>query len=325
MKGRKLLTLGIAIALLFSSAVYAIAPANAAWKPSGPMTLVIPYGPGGSTDIIGRLLAKSMESYFGVPVVVENVAGGNGAVGAQRVYNAKPDGLTIAMLSGSIQTIIPPTTAIGFDPLKMSYIASTHESVAARFVSKKSGFKTIQDVIAAGKTRFLIDVTSGGYGLPDLGTALLSKKSGGIKYRALATSGGAESVLRLLSGDADMGQNSASTTVAHVKTGDLIPVLIESESWPLLEEMGIPKSKALFGYSITNPSAVVGPTGLPATIRLEIQKAVKAALDNPTIKANMEKTFEMVRFKTGTQARAIAVAARNGYLPVLRSVGKTLK
>jgi len=314
MKGRKLITLGAVIAFLFSSAVYAIAPANAAWKPSGPMTLVIPYGPGGSTDIIGRLLAKSMESYFRVPIVVENVAGGNGAVGAQRVNNAKPDGLTIAMLSGSIQTIIPPTTAIGFEPLSMSYIASTHESVAARFVSKKSGFKTIQDVIAAGKTRFLIDVTSGGYGLPDLGTALLSKKSGGIKYRALATTG-----------DADMGQNSASTTVAHIKTGDLIPVLIESETWPLLEAMGIPKSKALFGYSISNPSAVVGPPGLPATIRLEIQKAVKAALDDPIIKANMEKTFEMVRFKTGTQARAIAVAARNGYLPVLRSVGKTLK
>ena len=325
MKGRKLITLGAVIAFLFSSAVYAIAPANAAWKPSGPMTLVIPYGPGGSTDIIGRLLAKKMESYFGVPIVVENVAGGNGAVGAQRVFNAKPDGLTLAMLSGSIQTIIPPTTAIGFEPLDMSFIASTHESVAARFVSKKSGFKTIQDVIAAGKTRFLIDVTSGGYGLPDLGTALLSKKNGGIKYRPLATSGGAESVLRLLSGDADMGQNSASTTVSHVKTGDLIPVLIESDSWPLLEEMGIPKSKTLFGYSISNPSAVVGPRNLPAPIRLEIQKAIKAALDDPIVKANMEKTFEMVRFKTGTQARAIAVAARNGYLPVLRSVGKTLK
>jgi tripartite-type tricarboxylate transporter receptor subunit TctC len=326
MKGRKLITLGAVIAFLFSSAVYAIAPANAAaWKPSGPITLVIPYGPGGSTDIIGRLLAKSMETYFGVPIVVENVAGGNGAVGAQRVNNAKPDGLTLAMLSGSIQTIIPPTTAIGFEPLSMSFIGSTHESVAARFVSKKSGFKTIQDVIAAGKTRFLIDVTSGGYGLPDLGTALLSKKVGGIKYRPLATSGGAESVLRLLSGDADMGQNSASTTVAHIKTGDLIPVLIESSTWPLLEEMGIPKSKALFGYSISNPSAVVGPPNLPAPIRLEIQKAIKAALDNPTVKANMEKTFEMVRFKTGTEARAIAVAARNGYLPVLRSVGKVLK
>jgi tripartite-type tricarboxylate transporter receptor subunit TctC len=266
-----------------------------------------------------------METYFGVPIVVENVAGGNGAVGAQRVFNAKADGLTLAMLSGSIQTIIPPTTAIGFEPLDMSFIASTHESVAARFVSKKSGFKTIQDVIAAGKTRFLIDVTSGGYGLPDLGTALLSKKSGGIKYRPLATSGGAESVLRLLSGDADMGQNSASTTVAHIKTGDLIPVLIESDTWPLLEAMGIPKSKTLYGYSISNPSAVVGPPNLPAPIRLEIQKAIKAALDDPIVKANMEKTFEMVRFKTGTEARAIAVKARNGYLPVLRSVGKVLK
>ena len=71
MKGRKLLTLGITTALIVSTAVFSIAPAQAKWKPSGPMTLVIPYGPGGSTDIIGRLLAKKMESYFGVPIVVE--------------------------------------------------------------------------------------------------------------------------------------------------------------------------------------------------------------------------------------------------------------
>lgn len=325
MKGKRLVSLGIAIACTLSLVVYATAPANAAWKPSGPITLIVPYGPGGSTDIIGRLLAKSMEETLKVPVVVENVAGGNGAVGAQRVFNATADGQTIGMLSGSIQTIIPLTTAIGFNPFKLAYIASTHESVAARFVSKKSGFKTIEDVIAAGKKRVLIDVTSGGYGLPDLGTALFSKAVGRIQYRPLATSGGAESVLRLLSGDADMGQNSASTTMAHVKTGDLIPVLIESDSWPALEAMGIPLSKDLYKYTISNPSAVVGPPGLSAPIRLALQRAVQIALEDPVVKANMEKTFELVRYKTGNQARAIAVKAMNAYAPVLRSVGKALK
>lgn len=326
MKSKKALSLGTAIAVSFAAMLVPVSSAQAArWKPSGPITLVVPYGAGGSTDIIGRLLAKKMEQTLGVPVVVENVAGGNGAVGAQRVYNAKPDGQTLAMLSGSIQTIIPLTTAIGFDPLRMTYIGSTHESVAARFVSKKSGFKTIEDVIAAGKERVLVDVTSGGYGLPDLGTALLSKRVGGLKYRPLATSGGAESVLRLLSGDADMGQNSAATTVAHVKTGDLIPVLIESESWPLLEQMGIPKSADRYRYTISNPSAVVGPPGMSASIRLVLEKAIQTALADATVKADMEKTQEFIRYKSGPQARAIAVKAQNAYAPVLRSVGRALK
>jgi tripartite-type tricarboxylate transporter receptor subunit TctC len=326
MKGKKLLSIGTSIAVALTMVLVAASPAQAnKWKPSGTITLVVPYGAGGSTDIIGRLLAKKLESLLRVPVVIENVAGGNGAVGAQRVFNAKPDGQTLAMLSGSIQTIIPLTTAIGFDPLRMSYIGSTHESVAARFVSKKSGLKTIEDVIAAGKERFLIDVTSGGYGLPDLGTALLSKRVGGIKYRPLATSGGAESVLRLLSGDADMGQNSASTTVAHIKTGDLIPVLIESESWPLLEEMGIPKSVDRYRYAISNPSAVVGPPNLPATIRLALQKAIQTALEDPAVKTDMEKTQELIRYKSGPQARAIAVRAQNAYAPVLRSVGRAIR
>jgi tripartite-type tricarboxylate transporter receptor subunit TctC len=326
MKGKRLLSIGVAMAVTMATILLPVSSANAKkWKPSGPITLVVPYGAGGSTDIIGRLLAKKLESVLKVPVVVENVAGGNGAVGAQRVFNAKPDGQTLAMLSGSIQTIIPLTTAIGFDPLKMSYIGSTHESVAGRFVSKKSGLKTIEDVIAAGKQRTLVDVTSGGYGLPDLGTALLSKRVGGLKYRPLATSGGAESVLRLLAGDADMGQNSASTTVAHIASGDLIPVLIESESWPLLESMGIPKSTDRYRYSISNPSAVVGPPNLPSSARLVLQDAIKQALDDPEVKANMEKTQELIRYKSGAQARAIAVRAQLTYAPVLRSVGRALR
>ena len=297
------------------------------WKPSGPITLIVPYGPGGSTDIIGRLLADHMKKTLGVPVVVVDVPGGNGAVGLQQVYNAKPDGLTIAIASGSIQTIIPHITKIGFDPFKMVFIASTHESVAARFVSGKSPWKTIAELVAYGKNpkNTLIDVTSGGYGLPDLGTALLSKAVGGLHYRPLATTGGSESVLRLLSGDADMGQNSASTTVQYVKSGDLRPLLIESPTWPLLESMGIPTSKKLYGYSITNPSSILAPPKTSNVIRQVLENAVKAALADKTTFDNMAKTQELVRFLTGMQAKQYARAAYNTYSPILAKVARVIK
>lgn len=294
------------------------APATA-WEPEGPITMVVPYGAGGSTDTIGRLLADHMEGTLGVPVVVENVPGGVGTVGVQQVYNAAPDGYTIVLASGSIQTIVPHTTELGFDPFDMTYIGSTHESVAARFTTPATGFESIDDLIEYGQdpANTLVDVTSGGFGLPDIGTALLSEAVGGLNYRPLATDGGAESVLRLLAGDADMGQNSASTTIQYIETGELVPLLIESASWPALEEMGIPKSSDLYGYTIINPASLMGPPDLPEEIRQALEDAVRAALDDEDVYEQMALTNELIAFKTGQEARDYAFDAFEVYGPIL--------
>jgi len=287
------------------------------WEPTKAVTLVVPYGAGGSTDIIGRLLADHMEGTLGVPVVVENVAGGVGTVGTQQVYNAKPDGTTIAMLSGSIQTIVPHTTDLPFDPFDMVYVASTHESVAARFVPASSPYQTIEELIEAGKEGELVDVTSGGFGLPDIGTALLSDAVGGLKYRPLATDGGAEAVLRLLAGDGDMGQNSASTTLQYVESGELRPLLIESGAWPELEEMGVPFSKDLYDYTIVNPSSIVLPPETPENIRATFEKAVEAALADQEVFDKMAATAELIKFRTGEEAKSYAKEAYDNYGPVI--------
>ncbi len=326
MRLAKTLSLAAAVAIVVTGCATAApeapaeeTPAAVAWVPDGPITIIVPYGAGGSTDTIGRLLADHMEGTLGVPVVVENVPGGVGAVGLQQVFNAEADGYTIALASGSIQTIVPHTTDLGYDPYEMSFIASTHESVAARFTTPATGFETIDDLIEFGQQdgNELVDVTSGGFGLPDIGSVLLSEAVGGLNYRPLATDGGAESVLRLLSGDADMGQNSASTTVQYIETGELVPLLIESASWPALEEMGIPKSSDLYGYTIINPASLMGPPNLPEEIRQALEDAVRAALDDQAVFDQMALTNELVGFKTGQEARDYALEAFEVYGPIL--------
>lgn len=289
------------------------------WEPTSPITLIVPYGAGGSTDTIGRLLADHMEGTLGVPVVVENVPGGVGAVGIQQLANSAPDGYTLSLTSGSIQTIVPHTTPLDYDIWEMTFIASTHESVAGRFTTPATGFTTIDELIAYGQTagNELIDVTSGGFGLPDIGSVLLSEAVGGLNYRPLATDGGAESVLRLLAGDADMGQNSASTTSAYIETGELIPLLIESASWPALEAMGVPKSSDLYGYTIVNPASLLAPAGLPENIRQTLENAVKAALEDVSVFEAMALTNELVMFKTGQEAKDYARSAFDVYGPIL--------
>lgn len=295
---------------------------DSAWQPDGPITLVIPYGPGGATDTIGRILADHMEDTLGVPVVVENMAGGVGAVGVQTVYNSAPDGLTMVMASGSIQTIVPHTTELGFDIFDMVFVGSTHESVAARFVRADSPYETIEELVKAGTSGTdLVDITSGGFGLPDIGTAMLSDAVGGLDYRPLATDGGAEAVLRLLAGDGDMGQNSAATTVQYIESGELRPLLVESGSWPLLEDMGIPTSEELYGYSTVNPSSILLPPGTPENIRSVLEDAVRAALDDETVFERMEATAELIAFRTGAEAKAYAEEGYDRFGPIIELLG----
>jgi len=284
--------------------------------------MVVPYGAGGATDTIGRILAEHMEGTLGVPVVVENMAGGVGAVGVQAVYNAAPDGYTMVMASGSIQTIVPHTTELGYDVYDMEFVGSTHESVAARFVRADSPYETIDDLVEAGTSGTdLVDITSGGFGLPDIGTALLSDAVGGLDYRPLATDGGAEAVLRLLAGDGDMGQNSAATTVQYIESGELRPLLIESGSWPLLEEMGVPTAQELYGYSTVNPSSILLPPGTPENIRATLENAVRVALEDEAVFERMEATAELIQFRTGAEAKEYARQAYEQFQPIVEKLG----
>ncbi|WP_049564054.1 Bug family tripartite tricarboxylate transporter substrate binding protein [Streptomyces sp. SBT349] len=291
--------------------------------PTQPISLIVPYGAGGSTDTIARLLADHMEGTLGQPVTVENVPGGVGAVGVQRVFNAQPDGYTLAMASGSIQTVTPQTTDLGYDPLEMTFVASTHESVAARFVSGDSAWQDIDQLVEWGRQdgHELVDATSGGFGVNDIGTAALSEAVGGLNSRPLATDGGAEAVLRILAGDADMNQNSATAALPYVESGELRPLLIESPAWPELEERGVPTSQELYDYTIINPSSVLAPPGLPEPIRQTLEDAVRAAVEDEEVAERMAGTFELVTFRTGEEAEAYVREAYESYTPVIEAMG----
>ena len=148
------------------------------------------YGAGGATDLAARIVADHMEKTLGQPITVENRPGGNGTVGTRAVSMAAPDGYTLGMTSGSILTVLPWTMDVGFDPLKLTFIGSTHESFYALFVKGDSPWKTVQELVAHAKAHphQLVTANSGGFGLPDIGMAQLAKATGGIEYRTVPTS-----------------------------------------------------------------------------------------------------------------------------------------
>ena len=271
--------------------------------PNRPITLVVGYGAGGSTDLASRVAAAGMEKILGQPVVVENRTGGNGAVGTQAVFNAAPDGYTIGMTSGSIMTVLPWTMNLGFDPLQLTYVGSVLESYYALFSGSQKPWQNIDEFITAAKASPLVVANSGGFGIPDIAMAQVAQAAGGFEYRTVPTTGGGEQALRLLSGDVDVSPNSAAPTLQHVRSGALRPILILSPSWPELEAMGVPLSTEKFGFSTRNLSALVAPPGLPEDIRQKLEDALKQVMEHPAYTEQFRNVGELIEFKTGAEIR----------------------
>jgi len=295
--------------------------------PSRPIRIIVGYGAGGSTDLATRIVAAHMEKTLKQPMLVENRLGGNGAVGTGAVYNSPPDGYTLTMTSGSILTVLPWTTELGFDPLKMTFVGSVLESMYAQFVKGDSEWKTVDDMVKfiRENPNKVVYANSGAFGLPDIGMAQLAKAVGGLQYRTMPTTGGAEQVLKLLSGDAQTQQNSATPTLSHIKTGAIRPVLVVSKSWPELEKMGVPLSSAKYGFTVRNLSSLAGPPGLPEQIRKKLEDALRAAVEDPETRAKLDNIGEFIEFKTGKEILEVAIQVQAEQKAVGEILGKVLK
>lgn len=316
----------IALAAFAAGLVLSV-EATAQTYPARPIRIVVGYGAGGSTDLATRIVATHMEKTLKQPITVENRTGGNGAVGTGAVFNAAPDGYTLTMTSGSILTVLPWTTELGFDPLKLTFVGSVLESMYAQFVKADSPWKTIDDLVKYTKENpnKIVYANSGAFGLPDIGMAQLAKAVGGLQYRTMPTTGGAEQVLKLLSGDAQTQQNSATPTLQHIKSGAIRPLLIVSKSWPELEQMGVPLSSKLYGFTVRNLSSLAGPPGLPEPIRQMLEDALRAAVADPDTRARLDNIGEFIEFKTGKEILAAAQEVQAEQKVIGEQLGKVLK
>ncbi len=311
----------MALALLIS------AEAFAQGYPNRPIRIVVGYGAGGSTDLATRIVAGHMEKTLGQPVTVENRPGGNGAVGTGAVYNSPPDGYTLTMTSGSILTVLPWSADLGFDPLKLTFIGSVLESMYAQLVKGDSPWKTIEDLVKYMKENpnKVVFANSGAFGIPDIGMAQLARAVGGLQYRTMPTTGGGEQALKLLSGDAQTIQSSATPVLPHTRTGGMRALLVLSTSWPEFEKEGVPLSSKKFNFTVRNLSALAGPPGLPEDIRQKLEDALKKAMEDKDVRAQLDKIGELIEFKTGKQILEVARQVQTDQRAVGEQLGKVLK
>lgn len=267
-----------------SVAAFAVKPAFAQEAyPSRPVTFVNPFPPGGAADVVGRPLAAVMEPLLRQPVVMETKAGAAGAVGAQFVANAKPDGYTVLVHIVSISGFPEVDRLFGREPkftrADFIPIARLTEGPMVLVVNDQQPYKSLKELVADAKSRpnGIVFSSSGLYGALHLPTALFMKAAG-IQMRHLPTNGGGPALTAILGNNSQVLVSSIAAASGHMKAGKLRALAsfgakraASAPDVPTLKELGYDVEFSLW-------VGLFAPKGTPGAVvdrlRAETKKAV---------------------------------------------------
>ena len=289
---KKLLTI-LALGLVATTAVHA-----ETW-PAKPVTLLVPFPPGGSTDMIARTLGTKLQERFGGTFLVDNKAGAGGTVGATAAKRAAPDGYTVFVSSLGPFVIGPHLIKnTGYDPLKdFDYISVAVQAPNVLAVPASSPHKSLADVLAYQKANpGKMSFASAGNGTSDHLTAELFWQESKTTGLHIPYKGGAPAMSDLLGGQVDATFMNINTGLPNIKAGKLRALAITSaKRSPLLPEVPTMDELGLKGVTVYSWQAVAAPKGLPVDIKTRLHEAIVASLNDPAVKPKLlELGFEIV-------------------------------
>ena len=285
---------------LLTTLAFALAATGAlaqAW-PSKPVTLLVPFPPGGSTDLIARTLGPKLQDKLGGTFIVENRAGATGTIGAGAVARSAADGHTLLVSSLGPFVIAPHLIKTNYDALKdLDAISVVVQAPNVLVVPASSPLKTMADVMVylkaqPGKMTF----ASSGNGSSDHLTAELFWQQTGTSGVHVPYKGGGPVMQDLLGAQVESSFMNINTAMPQIKAGKLRPLVITSArrstllpEVPTLEESGVKEA------NVQSWQAVAGPRGLPADIKTRLRDAIVAAVADPAVKTRLlDLGFEIV-------------------------------
>ena len=290
--------------------------------PSKPVTLVIPFPPGGSADILGRIVAKRLADELGQPVVADNRPGAGTLVGAGAVAKAAPDGHTLLVSSGSTFTVNPALRPnLPYDPVKsFEPIAIVARIPLILLAHKDVPVNSVKEFVAAAKAR----ATPFAYASFDSGTtshftAEIVLHATGTRLIHVPYKGSAPAMTDLIGGQVPFSFDTVTAAIPHLKTGKVKAIAVTTAKRatqlpqvPTFAEAGYPEVDADTWIMIA------APKGTPAPVRARLEKALAAIMAKPEAREALLAQGAEPAF--GNAAAAAAQIERE--LPLMRAVAR---
>jgi tripartite-type tricarboxylate transporter receptor subunit TctC len=302
------------VGLLLVLASLALAGAAAAQDkyPAKPVKIVVPYAPGGATDIVARILGEQLRAITGQSFVVENKPGANGIVAINEMVNARPDGYTVMIGNVTTNAITPVLTPAKLPNYDKSVVAVSRLVDVPEFLlvtTTNFAVKSVPELIDyarknPGKLRY---GTVGAGSYPHYDVAFFAKKAGDLDMIAIHNKAGASGVINdMITGDTQVSFLNAASSAAQIKAGKLRPLALVNHARlpdyadvPTLQELGFP------GVGTIAWQGLFAPAATPKEVLETLFKATAQALQAPAvIDAFNKQSFNIVPNKSLDDAKA---------------------
>jgi tripartite-type tricarboxylate transporter receptor subunit TctC len=307
----------LAAALLLAGA------ASFAAYPDRPITLVVPYPPGGAADTLGRIFARHMALQMpGSNFVVENKSGAGTVIGAGQVALAAPDGYTLLFTGNTTYTLNPALKSkLPYDPIKsFESLGVLGASPLVLIANPGAPFKTVKELVAYAKANpDKLSYASFGNGTTSHFAGEMFKSAAGLTMQHVPYKGSAPAMQDLIAGQVLLGFDTNVASVPQAEAGKIRPLALTGPrrlatlpGVPTLAESGFP------GFEMTAWLGPVAPRGLPEAVRTTLVKALAAAMATPAMKADLEKAGLDTRYEPPS-AYELRV---NRELPAMRALAQ---
>ncbi|MEO7744142.1 MAG: tripartite tricarboxylate transporter substrate binding protein [Usitatibacter sp.] len=316
-----------ALALAAGALLLPLAASAQSDYPNRPVTMIVPFPPGGVADITARPVAEAMGRFLKQTVVVENKAGAGGGVGMQYVSRAKPDGYTVLLALSSISIIPEADRILGRDPMyrlaQLVPIARFTADPTVLAVRADGPYKSVKDLVEAAKKApgTIPYGSSGNYGTMHVPMEMFTA-SAGAKMLHVPFTGAGPAVVALLGGQVEALSTGPSSVMGHVKGGKVRVLATWGESrHPALPD--VPTLKEL-GYDaqFSQWTGLFVPAGTPEAAIAKLREAARAAVDDATFKAALAKVETPVQYLDQPQFKAFWDQDAAKLADVVKRIGK---
>jgi tripartite-type tricarboxylate transporter receptor subunit TctC len=303
----------------------AVRPALAqgvAW-PARPVRLVVPFAPGGTTDVVGRLVAERLGARLGQPVVVENRAGAGATIGAQAVARAEPDGHTLLVSSSTSHGVSPALYPnIPYDALRdFTHVAMIARSPSVLLVNPGNPARTLADFAAAARAAGEVRFAVAGIGTSSHLAGVRLAMALGVRTESIPYRGAGPALTDLIGGVVPAMLDSLPSSGPHVRAGALRALAVSAAERsdalpgvPTLREGGLDVvSYAWFGIS--------GPAGMPAPVTARLSQEIRAVLADPATRGRLEELGGAPPDTTPESYTAFVRDELAAFAPLVRAAG----